>query len=80
MYGDRNRVVELENYANSMSSGHLKAWKAAGMFMTFLTLVRGRDDKEHSLKWVKNCLEMEGFRAEDCAKINEWLWENVKNG
>lgn len=65
-------------YANSLPSGYIKAWKAYGMIRTFREIVNLGDDKTRTLKWVKNCLEMEGFWPSHCELINEWLWENVK--
>lgn len=69
---------KLQDYANSLGHGHLKMWKAIGMMYDFPLIVSYGDDKERSLKWVKNCLEMEGFWSSDCEKVNDWLWENVK--
>ena len=70
---------DLQEYANSMSSGYLKSWKATSMVRTFQDLIYPSNDKERSLKWVKNCLEMEGFKSADCEQINEWFWDK-KNG
>lgn len=67
---------QLQDFANSLGHGYLKSWKANGMVRDFVQIIRLGDDKERSLKWVKNCLEMEGFWSSDCDKINNWMWDN----
>jgi hypothetical protein len=68
---------EFMAYANSFGRGYVKPWKAVGMTTDFPRMVSWCRTKDETLKWVRNCLEMEGFKTADCEKINDWLWDNL---
>jgi hypothetical protein len=61
------------SFANSLEHGYLKAWKARSMLDTFNQIKSLQNDPDRVLKWVKNCLEMEGFSHSDCEKVANWL-------
>lgn len=61
-------------YANSFKFGYCKHWKAVGILVTVAEIPNCRS--ERLVKYVRNCLEMEGFRVEDCEKIAAWIEEN----
>lgn len=65
-------------FANSLDRGYLKAWKARGMLHTFDQIQSMKHDPDRVLKWVKNCLEMEGFQSTDCEKVANWLMNYQK--
>lgn len=70
---------KLQDFTNACGHGYLKSWKAAGMAIDFPLILEQGGDKDRTLRWVKNCLMMEGFYDSDCEKVNDWLWENVNN-
>lgn len=60
-------------YANEFKTGYCKSWKAIGILVTVAEIPNCRGDR--LVKYVRCCLEMEGFRTEDCEKISAWIEE-----
>ena len=76
---DRTELInDFQEYANSLSSGYLKTWKANGIICT-LTDKRLpiMEDNVRLLAYLTNCLAMEGFRNADIEKIQRWVIEKV---
>lgn len=69
--------LSLERFANSLDSGHLKAWKAFGIVMTLNDIPAITSDNVRLLKYLTNSLEMEGFRGVEIEKIQRWVIENI---
>ncbi len=72
----QSEVDRFMSFANALRHGYVKEWKARGMLYTFHEMKS--DDRDRVYRWVKNCLEMEGFHLSDCEKITDWLMENMK--
>lgn len=72
---------ELMTFANAMRNGYVKHWKAHSMCVTIAELsAAGAVMQGERLKnYVCNCLEMEGFRSNDCDTIANWLEANLLN-
>jgi hypothetical protein len=68
-------IVDFKTYANSFGQGYLKTWKANGILHTLETMPQMFDDEVRFLAYLKNCLEMEGFRSTDIELIMGWLYE-----
>jgi hypothetical protein len=71
-------IDSFREFANSHRSGYCKHWKAASMLVQVLEY----PDQFTGLvleKFVCNCLEMEGFRTEDCYAIAAWIQEKVNS-
>ena len=66
---------DLENYANGFDHGFLKSWKANSILQTLKQIPAIIDDEVRFLNYLKNCLEMEGFRGVDIELIMGWLYE-----
>jgi hypothetical protein len=66
----------LQDFANSLSTGYLKSWKADGMKSTLTMMPQIIEDHDRLLAYVKNCLLMEGFSVSDCETITEYLLSN----
>jgi hypothetical protein len=69
----------MMQYANSMSSGYIKHWKAHSMCVTVVDLISADADMTvpRLFKYVCNCLEMEGFTREACVDITLYLERNL---
>lgn len=67
---------EFQVFANSLTSGHLKLWKANSIISTLVQMPSIIADDDRLIKYVNNCLEMEGFRTGDCKKVAEYIKEN----
>ncbi len=71
-------IADFQSYANSLRSGYLKSWKANGIIVTLsdkrLPII---NDEVRLLSYLKNCLEMEGFRSTDIELIMGWLYEKI---
>lgn len=69
---------EFIEFANSFPSGFLKTWKAHSIVNTIQDL---RDsfinDDERFLKYLRNCLEMEGFSKASIVTIKDFLKERM---
>ncbi len=66
--------VYLVEYANSLESGFLKAWKAHSMILTITEPKAGiLGDDERLIRYVENCLMMEGFTKDDCLRVAIWI-------
>lgn len=72
---------KLMSFANAMQQGYIKNWKAHSMCVTIVQFTEAGADMrgERLIKYVHNCLEMEGFRGTDCDTIAEWLELNLIN-
>ena len=70
---------ELMTFANAMRCGYIKHWKAHSMCVTIAQFesVGSIMQGERLKKYVRNCLEMEGFRSSDCDTIADWLEANL---
>lgn len=69
-------VDEFQKFANSQPCGHCKNWKATSMLVQIFESPDQFTGRDLQL-FVCNCLEMEGFRTEDCLVIAAWLQEKV---
>ena len=69
-------VDSFREFANSFRSGFCKEWKANSMLVQIFEepdQFKGRELE----RFVRNCLEMEGFRTDDCLTIAAWIQERV---
>lgn len=70
--------VELMDFANSLTAGYLKLWKANGIVGTLDMIPSILQDEDRLNAYLLNCMEMEGFRAHDIGKIRDWILAKVK--
>lgn len=72
---------KLMSFANAMQQGYIKNWKAHSMCVTIAQFTEaGAGMKGERLrKYVRSCLEMEGFLGNDCDTIAEWIELNLIN-
>lgn len=70
-------VESFQDYANSLESGYLKAWKASGILNTLNQIPNIINDEVRFLSYLKNSLEMEGFNSTDIELIMGWLYERL---
>jgi hypothetical protein len=68
-------VQDFQNYSNSFGQGYLKSWKANSILWQLSKDSGIFDDEVRFLAYLKNCLEMEGFRGADIELIMGWLYE-----
>lgn len=66
---------DLQDYANSQKLGYLKMWKATSIICTLRDIPAIIDDEVRFLSYLKNCLEMEGFKQTSIELIMGWLYE-----
>lgn len=64
---------DFQNFCNSFDSGYLKEHKAYGILDQINDLPVILQDRPRLLKYLSNCLEMEGFRSDDIPAIADWL-------
>lgn len=67
--------TELETYANSFGQGYLKYHKAVGILQQISAAPEILDGEVRFLAFLKNCLQMEGFRDLDIELIMGWIYE-----
>lgn len=67
---------EFQVFANSLSSGHIKLWKANSMISTLTQIPEIINDNDRLVKYVDSCLLMEGFSHRDCKTITNYIKEN----
>ena len=70
---------KMMTYANGLKSGYVKHWKAHSMCVTVADLIKAGADMNlpRLFKYVRNCLEMEGFNQDDCLAVTFWIEENL---
>lgn len=70
-------VEPFMEFSNSFRNGHCKEWKACGILVTVAQIpaITG----ERLEEYVASCLEMEGFRKEDCNAIAGWVDRKMKD-
>lgn len=66
---------EFKDYSNSLTAGFLKMWKADGIVSTLRAQRDIMEDEVRLLAYLKNCLQMEGFRDMDIELIMGWLYD-----
>ena len=65
---------DLCYFANSsFDNGYLKPWKSMSMLRTIQSMTNILEDKTRLTKYVKNCLNMEGFTDSACDTIAEFI-------
>lgn len=65
---------DLCYFANSsFDNGYLKPWKSMSMLLTIQSMTHILEDKARLTKYVKNCLNMEGFNDSACNAIAEFI-------
>lgn len=66
-------------FANDLKSGYVKHWKAHSMCVTIVQLIEAGADMNlpRLFKYVRNCLEMEGFTETGCLAVTFWIEENL---
>lgn len=64
-------VEPMREFANGFRTGYVKEWKAVGILVTVAQMPGITGERLES--YVKNCLEMEGFRSDDCVTIAGWI-------
>lgn len=69
----------LMEIANNLNTGYLKPWKALSMIVTLREIPGILKDEERTYRFVKNCLEMEGFYPADIQHITIKLLEHKDN-
>jgi hypothetical protein len=68
---DYNR---FESFCNSSTSGYLKPWKSFSIWNTLENEMIGiKTDPERLLKYLRNCLRMEGFVEKDIKSIAHYV-------
>lgn len=70
-------ITDFQDYANSFRSGYLKTWKASAILCQLIRMDYVLNDEVRFLSYLKNCLEMEGFRSSDIELIMGWLYERL---
>lgn len=70
-------VQDFQDYANSFDFGYLKTWKATSILLTLKQIPEIVADDNRLLKYLTNCLTMEGFQKDDIAQIQRWMKENI---
>lgn len=70
-------ILDFQDYANSLNSGYLKERKAFGILDTLHQVPNIINDEVRFLSYLKNCLEVEGFRSTDIELIMGWLYEKI---
>jgi len=68
-----DRSSAFSDFANGFHHGYIKPWKAASMLMTLDQIPAIKEDRDRMIKYVSNCLEMEGFEPETCVIIADYL-------
>jgi hypothetical protein len=71
-------IDSFREFANSFRNGYCKHWKANSMLVQIFESpdqFTGVDLE----RFVCNCLEMEGFRTDDCLAIAAWIQERVNS-
>jgi hypothetical protein len=63
-------AVKFQAFANSLPNGFLKTWKANSM-LEEIRMFGGVENL--GLKWVEDCLLMEGFTNANCIEIYKFL-------
>ena len=64
----------FEHFCNHSPSGYLKPWKCWSMWNTLENQIPAiKADAERLRKYLKNCLEMEGFSADDIETIAKYV-------
>lgn len=66
-------------FANGLKSGYVKHWKAHSMCVTVVQLIEAGADMNlpRLFKYVRNCLEMEGFTEDGCLAVTFFIEENL---
>ena len=72
-----DKSAEFQDYANSLSGGYLKAWKANSILRTLKEIPAIAQDNARMSSYLDNCLLLEGFREYDVEKIQRWIIDNV---
>lgn len=70
------QTQDFQNFCNSFGAGYLKQHKAHDMLVTLHDIPAIQADPDRLLRYLENCLEMEGFRTQDIKAIREWLITN----
>lgn len=68
-------IQDFGNYANSFGQGYLKSHKANNMLWQLKRIPAIMEDEVRFLSYLKNCLQMEGFRDIDIELIMGWLYD-----
>ena len=70
---------EMMLFANGLTSGYVKHWKAHSMCVTIAHLIGAGADMNgpRLFKYVRNCLEMEGFTEDGCIEVTFWIAKNL---
>jgi hypothetical protein len=68
-------ITEFQDYANNLATGFLKYGKASSMLIALRDIPGIMDDEVRFLKYLKSCLEMEGFNGTSIELIMGWLYE-----
>lgn len=64
----------FESFCNSFSHGFVKPWKSFSIWHTLENdIPQIKEDKTRLVKYLRNCLEMEGFRKPDIECIAEYV-------
>lgn len=67
----------FESFCNSFTSGFLKPWKSFSIWdMLENQMPQIKADEERLLKYLHNCLAMEGFREQDIKTIAVYVGLN----
>ena len=68
---------DFREFANSMTSGFLKSWKANSMVYELSATPEICAENERLDAYVANCLKMEGFSDSDCAEIAAYIKSHI---
>ena len=64
----------FEHFCNHCPSGYVKPWKCWSMWNTLENQIPEiKKDKDRLLKYLTNCLEMEGFKPADIKIIARYV-------
>lgn len=64
-------------FANKQRNGFVKSWKAREIIHTLNQMPEIVADADRFNKYLRNCLEMEGFSEAGILEIQAWLAENL---
>jgi hypothetical protein len=70
---------DMMKFANDQHRGYVKHWKAHSMCVTVVQLIAAGADMNlpRLFKYVRNCLEMEGFNEDGCLAVTFFIEENL---
>jgi len=69
--------ASLRDFANSLTTGYLKPWKANSLAGTVGLMPQILEDTDRLHNLLDNALSMEGFAEQDILKIQDWIMNQM---